>query len=184
MIDYKTFKKGYLHEWVDQSQAARKAAEELAKKEVKPSLRDKYKPQNVIMTLDGKQVEFKGENEMKSDGDIYFTYDEAKGLFGKPDKDGWRLPTKEELKALLDDYPYEIKDGHYIFDNRLYLPAAGDRYYDGEVYGVGFYGIYWSSTPYNSDRAWYASLFRDKVKMNNISARRSGHSVRLVRDMK
>ena len=187
MQSYKDFKKEYLNEWVDRSQVARKAAEELAMKEVKPSLRDRYKPQNVIMTLDGKQVEFKGENE-KNPNDLeynFFTYDEAIKLFEKPDlKDGWRLPTKEELEALCE-YPYEFdevsKQG--IFDRRLYLPAMGLRGCSGNVIFVGSEGYYWSSTPNGSDTAcdFYIHSYRAGVSYGN---RNDGQSVRLVRDVK
>ena len=41
MESYRDFKKRFVNEWVDQSQAARKAAEELAMKDT-TSLRDKY----------------------------------------------------------------------------------------------------------------------------------------------
>jgi len=181
MIDYKTFKKGYLNEWVDRSQAARKAAEELAKKDT-TSLRDKYR---IILTLDDKQVEFKGENEIKPDGDPYFTYNEAVERFGQPDKDGWRLPTYEELEALRKNYPYKFdeegKQG--IFDNRLYLPMAGYRHCDGGVYDVGSDGFYWSSTPEGSEKAWYFCFYSDSVHIYS-DHRCFGLSVHLVRDVK
>jgi len=186
MIDYKTFKKEHLTEWVDRSQVAHKAAEELAMKEVKPSLRDKYKFKNVIMTLNGKQVEFKGENEKKRDGDIYFTYDEAKKSFGKPNKDGWRLPTKEEFEALIDGYTFVFdEDGEQgIFDNRLYLPAAGHRYYDGEVYDAGSECRCWSSSFKDStDEARILHFGPSWLEMDYCS-RGYGLSVRLVRDVK
>jgi len=185
MVDYKTFKKEYLNEWVDRSQAARKAAEELAMKEVKPSLRDRYKPQNVIMTLNGKRVEFKGENEKKPNGDIYFTYEEAKECFGEPNKDGWRLPTYEELEALIDSYPYDFDEDNEqgIFDKRLFLLAAGYRHCYGNVNRVGFAGIYWSSTSEGSDNAWYFYFGSDGVYTNNFN-RCFGLSVCLVRDVK
>ena len=183
MIDYKTFKKGYLNEWVDRSQAARKAAEELAKKDT-TSLRDKYR---IILTLNGKQVEFKGENEKNPDDPKYnfFTYNEAVERFGQPDKDGWRLPTYEELEALIDSYPYKFdKEGKQgIFDNRLYLPAAGYRYCNGNVYDVGFDSFYWSSTPEGSDYAWYLFFYSDSVHIYS-DHRCCGQSVHLVRDVK
>ena len=180
MIDYKTFKKGYLNEWVDQSQAARRAAEELAKKDT-TSLRDKYKPQNVIMTLSGKRVEFKGENEKKADGDIYFTYDEAL----KCQKEGWRLPTLEEFVALRDNYSYKYdKDSEQgIFDRRLYLPAMGYCYNDGDVYRVGSDGNYWSSISSVSNKAWYLGFYSREVFVSD-RLRHIRLSVRLIRDIK
>ena len=186
MIDVITIKRHYIRYWVDCSQAARKAAEELAKKDT-ASLRDKYKPQNVIMTLNGKRVEFKGENEKKHDGDIYFTYDEVKKCFGEPDSDGWRLPTKEELGALCKcPYKFEEDYGQCIFDNRLYLLAAGVRYCDGRVMYVGLWGEYWSSTSKGSDYVWLLYFDSDVVGMydRDDQRQRYGFSVRLVRDVK
>jgi len=186
MIDYKTFKKGYLTEWVDRSQVARKAAEELAKKDT-TSLQDKYAykdiNQNLVFTLDGHKVEFKGENEKKPDGDIYFTYDEAMERFGEPDlKDGWRLPTKEELEALCN-YSYKFDDNSKqgVIDKRLYLPVAGIRGCIGNVIFVDSEGYYWSSTPDGLDKAWYLCIYSDNVYISNYR-RCSGQSVRLVRD--
>jgi len=186
MLSYKEFKKEYLNEWVDKSQAARKAAEELAMKEVRPSLRDLHKNdfnEELVFFLDGHRVEFKDENEKKTDGDTYFTYDEAMKCFGEPDlKEGWRLPTEEEFKALCN-CPYEFKDEQGVFDNRLYLPAAGYRYRGGNVEDMGFSGSYWSSTPKDSDRAW--ELCFDSDGTNSFSIHRYHKlSVRLVRDVK
>jgi len=184
MIDTTAIKRYYLRYWVDRSQAARKAAEELAKEEARPSLRDKY---NAIMTLNGKRVEFKGENEKNPNDPKYnlFTYEEALKRFGEPDKDGWRLPTKEELEALRKNYPYKFdeegKQG--IFDNRLYLPVAGFGYCDGGVLNVGFDGDYWSSTLEDSDYAWHLCLDSDGVYIYN-GLRCCVFSVRLVRDVK
>ena len=189
MVDYKTFKKGYLNEWVDRSQAARKAAEELANKEVGPSLRDLHKNeinQDLVFVLAGHKVEFKDENEKKADGDIYFTYEEAVERFGKPDEYGWRLPTKEELEALIGKYPFEFNKGgkQGVFDNCLSLPAAGYRGCDGDVDYVGSGGYIWSSTFDGSDEAWILLFFNlGEVYMLNYF-RCNGFSVRLVRDVK
>ena len=183
MLSYKEFKKGYLNEWVDRSQAARKAAEELAKKEVKPSLRDTYvlptaDNSDLVFTLDGHKVEFKAENEENSNTPYnIFTYDEAIERFGEPDlKDGWRLPTKEELEALIDDYPCEFKDEFCIFDKRLFMSASDDV-------GLGSYGYYWSATPDGPECAWDLLLRSDNVWLSN-NFRHVKHLVRLVRDVK
>jgi len=183
MLSYKDFKKEYLNEWVDRSQAARKAAEEFAMKDT-ASLRDKYA---CIFDLAGHTVEFKGENEMNPNNPIhnFFTYEEAKNLFGKPDEYGWRLPTLNELKALKSNYLYkfdkENKQG--VFDNHLYLPAAGFRNCDGGVDDIGSDGCYWSSTPYGPDRVWYLYFFSNDVYISTYF-RCCGFSVRLVRDVK
>ena len=184
MLSYKEFKKEYLNEWVDRSQAARKAAEELANKEVKTSLRNLYKD-TLIFILDEHKVEFKGENEKKRDGDIYFTYDEAKKSFGKPNRDGWRLPTEKEFEALRDNYSYKFdKEGKQgIFDNRLYLPAAGYRTCYGGVHDVGSDEGYWSSTPRGSHKARFLNFDSGRVYISSLN-RCFGFSVRLVRDVK
>ena len=189
MIDYKTFKKGYLNEWVDKSQAARKAAEELAKKEVRPSLRNLHKNdanEELVFVLNGHKMEFKAENEKnpKDPKHNFFTYEEAMERFGEPDEDGWRLPTKKELEALCK-YPYEFdKDSKQgIFDRRLYLPAAGLRHCNGDVHHVGSYSYYWSSTPKGSEEAWYLFFDSGEVYMDSYS-RCFGRPVRLVRDAK
>ena len=192
MIDYKTFKKSYLNEWVDQSQAARKAAEELAMKEVKPSLRDKYAykdiNQNLVFTLDGHKVEFKGENEKNPKDPEYnfFTYDEAIKCFGEPDlKDGWRLPTLKELRALKNDYPYGFDkiSEQGVIDGRLYLPAASFCDCSGNVGDVGESGNYWSSTPTESNNAWSLYFYQGGA-VTDYDSRCYGLSVRLVRDVK
>jgi len=188
MVDYKTFKKEYLTEWVDRSQAARKAAEELANKEVKPSLRDIYKSDindKLLFDLDGHTVEFKGENE-KNPNDLkynFFTYKEAMERFGKPNKDGWRLPTEEEFEALRDNYSYEFKDKQGVFDNRLYLPAAGNRSCSGGVDYVGSFGNYLSSTPNGPDEVLHLCFESGRVYILSLY-RCYGFSVRLVREVK
>jgi len=177
MIDTLAIKKYYLRYWVDRSQAARKAAEELANKEVALSLNDRYKEEGLVFTLDGHKVEFKGEYNL-------FTYDEAMECFGKPDEGGWRLPTKKELGTLCNySYKFDDNSSQGIFDYRLYLPVAGYRYCDGDVGDVGSYGCYWSSTPDGLGSAWYLNLDSDQVDMYSVY-RCNGQSVRLVRDVK
>ena len=184
MIDYKTFKKEYLNEWVDKSQAARKAAEELASKETRSSLRDIYKPQNVTLTLNDKLIEFRGEYEKKANGDIYFTWGEAMKYFGEPDKDGWRLPTSDELQALKKDFSYEFdKDGEQgIFGSLLRLPAMGYRTESHGVTNEGNFGSYWTSTPIQQNNAWALDFYSEKANMLNCP-RTDGLCVCLVRDV-
>ena len=152
MIDYKTFKKEYLTEWVDRSQAARKAAEELANKEVKPSLRDTYvlptaDNPDLVFTLNGYKVEFKPECEQKRNGSFMFTWDEAMKRFGEPNRKGWRLPTLDEYVSLVDDYDYRFdkKKCIGVFDGRLIFKGLNKS-------GVPDYGSYWTSE--SSDDGW------------------------------
>jgi len=61
---------------------------------------------------------------------------------------GWRLPTEEDLKKLIDSgTSIWTGDGIYFGsgDNRVFFPAAGSR--DGAFYDVSSCGYYWSSTP-------------------------------------
>jgi hypothetical protein len=61
------------------------------------------------------------------------------------------------------------------------LPAAGYRSCDGDVNSVGSGGKYWSSTPNDSDYAWYLSFYSGIVFMD-YSTRCGGFAVRLVQD--
>ena len=71
----------------------------------------------------------------------------------------WRIPTKEEWRELLNTencswtwmtidgvngYKVQSKKSGYT-DKWIFLPAAGCRYY-GDLYSVGSYGYYWSSS--------------------------------------
>ena len=133
--------------------------------------------QDLVFELDGKKIEFKSKNEVKENGDIYFTWEEAL----KCQKDGWRLPTAKEFEALLEK-EYIFGHGKGIFSNCLVLPAAGIRYCNGTVYNVGSLGNYWSSTPNGSEYAWYLYFYSGGVYMGSGS-RCYGRSVRLVREV-
>ena len=70
--------------------------------------------------------------------------------------DGWRMPTKEELNALLQlgvDYDlYNVR----LIGNQIYFPNAG-RLNGGSTQGRGSQGYnnYWSSTILSNTNAWY-----------------------------
>ncbi len=65
--------------------------------------------------------------------------------------------------------------------NSIVLPASGSPLCDGSVYRVGSPGYYWSSTPNDSDYAWYLDFTSGGVYVYNTS-RCVGQSVRLVQD--
>ena len=93
--------------------------------------------------------------------------DTATKLWG----DKWRMPTEEEFDNLLAKCDVEWIDGDTkkynnttvtgllctgkdaYSSNSVFLPAAGDCV-EGNVYDQGVCGIYWSSTPADSDRAY------------------------------
>ena len=109
----------------------------------------------------------------------FFTYDEADSLFGD------RLSTKEQLAELRDNCTwlwtgngYDVKGPN---GNTIKLPASGYRDCSDSVNYVGSLGNYWSSTPSDSDYAWYLIFGSGGVDMNYFYRCR-GYSVRLVKD--
>ena len=61
----------------------------------------------------------------------------------------------------------------------IFFPAAG-RVCDGELYGVGSYGTYWSSTLYGESRTYGLGFDSSGANWNNNN-RYYGNSVRPVR---
>ena len=116
--------------------------------------------------------------------------------------DNWTLPggvsfnagTTKGLVWTEDWYYYDSNGGQHFADNTytaaqwkamedngaVFLPAAGDRR-GTDVYGVGSFGLYWSSTPYDEYHA--CSLYFDSGSLNPQYSgyRDSGFTVRLVR---
>ena len=108
----------------------------------------------------------------------------------------WRIPTKEEWRELLNTencswtwmtidgvngYKVQSKKSGYT-DKWIFLPAAGCRYY-GDLYSVGSYGYYWSSslgTVYPS-YAYYMN-FNSGYFCGHFDYRPVGRSVRHVSD--
>ena len=108
----------------------------------------------------------------------FYTYDEALNRFGN------KLPERHHFVELInectwiwmDEYGYKVVGPN---GNSITFPAAGYRFCSGDLYNVGPYGRYWSSTPNASDGAW--SLDADLIGVNvDYSNRCSGRSVRLV----
>ena len=119
----------------------------------------------------------------------YYTWEEAKRACPA----GWRLPTKEEFKELLDA-PHQVltigsEEGR-IFGtppNTIFLPAAGFvDYEDGDIiYNlVGTTGDYWSSTQFSETHAYCMCIVNDfgydGAGSNNTFNSRQGLSVRCV----
>ena len=105
-------------------------------------------------------------------------YDQAVKFYGSS------LPTKEQLEELRNNclwtwtgngYKVKGKNGESIV-----LPAAGYRNCGVDVYDVGSYGFYWSSTPSGSEDAWDLDFGSGEVGVYGTN-RCLGRSVRLVR---
>jgi hypothetical protein len=109
-----------------------------------------------------------------------YTYDEAVSRFGN------KLPTKQQLEELINECTWTWTGSGYKVigpnGNSIYLPAAGYRGCDGDVYYVGMSGRYWSSTPFDSDHAWGFHFFYCEVNMDDCN-RCYGRSVRLVQNL-
>ena len=113
--------------------------------------------------------------------------DTATNLWGS----NWRMPTREELEALVNDKNCTctwttqnsvaglLCTGRGAYSsNSVFLPAAGFCSY-GRVYVQGNNGWYWSSTPDGSDGAYY--LYFSSVSQNvTYYDRNIGFSVRAV----
>ena len=106
--------------------------------------------------------------------------------------DNWTCPSGVTFKSgFHDDYGTEYYAEYQTFSasewskleasGAVFLPAAGYRYCDGRVYGVGSGGSYWSSTPNGSEGAYGLYFDSDRVDMNDHD-RCDGQSVRLVQD--
>ena len=113
----------------------------------------------------------------------FYTYHEASGKFGS------QLPSKQQFEELRDKCTWFWLDGYCKITgpngNCIYLIASGYRDCSGDVYDVdhatyrGTVGRYWSSTPNDSDEAWYLYFHSSAVVMRK-DYRCNGLSVRLV----
>ena len=114
------------------------------------------------------------------------TYDAARANWGST----WRLPTKAEMEELKDNCTWTWTTQNEVNGctvtgpngNSLFLPAAG--YCGGASHdGVGEYGDYWSSTPYESDDNDAYYFYIDSGDRGvNWCGRYDGHTVRPVSD--
>lgn len=105
--------------------------------------------------------------------------------YGAVSKFGNKLPTKEQLEELENECEWSWIDNGYKVTghngNSIFLPAAGLRHCDSkEANAVGFFGTYWSSTPYDSYHAWRL-YFNSTHRMGvNETEQCYEYSVRLV----
>lgn len=103
--------------------------------------------------------------------------------------DLWHIPTRDQMQELTANTTYQwvknykgsgINGGLFTATNGavLFLPAAG-CWNTGSQGSVGSYGFYWSSSPYDSMRAYYLN-FRSGNKNVSSNYRYCGFSVRPV----
>lgn len=118
-----------------------------------------------------------------SDGNLTAAYDAATANWG----DGWRMPTLDEIKELLNNCTWNWTtlngvNGRLVTGpngNSIFLPAAGSRN-DTSLYYAGSYGLYWSATPgSNSNYAYYLSFLSDYYNWGD-NYRYYGRAVRPV----
>lgn len=123
-----------------------------------------------------------------------------------PCPNGWRVPTRNELKTLVDgSYEWGILNGQnglwfsgndiQTLDNKIFLPAAGEiSPRTCKATGLGDVGYYWSSSiPFDTeisvyyDKNDYAKKFRFQYKSNNFEidefVKGFGYSIRCVQDV-
>ena len=99
----------------------------------------------------------------------------------------WRMPTKEEMRELLNNciWIWTTQNGVNGYNvkgpngNSIFLPAAGER--DGSsLYDAGSGGSYWSSTPSGDDDDAYYIYFISYILCVDEDGRDRGYSVRPV----
>ncbi len=104
----------------------------------------------------------------------------------------WRMPTKAEFEELINNttsewtirlgvFGYKFTSKQTGNSNSIFLPYVGYGW-SGELYDAGSYGLYWSSSLYESSPyyAWYFG-FRSGYVYTYYDNRYDGHSVRPVR---
>lgn len=110
--------------------------------------------------------EYYAWGEIKPKSDYNESNSEVEGWEGNSQYDAatvnwggtWRMPTKEELKELVDECTWEWMthdniNGYKVTGpngNSIFLPAAGYRY-NSSLHNAGELGFYWSSTTDDKD---------------------------------
>ena len=111
-----------------------------------------------------------------------------------PCPQGWRVPTNEEFKSLVDaGSVWTIRNGigGRLFGaapNQIFLPAAGLRFPENEFLvggmfdGIGEKGRYWSGTPISESRSLYLyfNFNSQKVIAGVGNSNTAGFSIRCV----
>jgi len=111
------------------------------------------------------------------------SYDAATVNMGAP----WRMPSRNQQDELRNNCSLQWTTQNGVKGilvtgrngGQIFLPAAGDRWYD-ELHGEGNFGIFWSSSFYPKDDGAYSLLFVGDWSWD-YGYRSSGQSVRAVR---
>ncbi len=114
-----------------------------------------------------------------------------------PSPAGWRVPTLDDIKKLLDENKVTIEwtavneiNGTRFTDqvtgNSIFLPAVGFRNYEtGILYNVGSYGRYWGNSAYTRDDddagAYYMAIHSSEPDWG-CGYRLYGRSIRCVKN--
>ena len=118
------------------------------------------------------------KNTADAESDLY-TYDEAIEAFGN------NLPSYDQWMELVNECSWTWTGmGYKVVGSNgksIVLPASGFRGYEESVYGVGSFGLYWSSSPEGPDLARFLDFDSDGVS-GGCQVRCFGFSVRLVQD--
>ena len=114
-----------------------------------------------------------------------FAFDEAQNACPR----GWRLPTYEELRSLVDAVGGEWTAQNGVngrtfgtTPNQIFLPASGFRNTLGALSSVGFHGLYWSSSPDDINYAWFMQFGSGNTWIG-INYRANAFSVRCVQEL-
>ena len=102
-----------------------------------------------------------------------------------PAPDGFHVPSKDEWTALKNILvtTFWKANNNTTMETYLKMPMAGHRLYDSaNVYGVGSYGFYWSSTPLNANYAYYLGFNSSSIYPQYDLDRSYGFSVRCLKN--
>jgi uncharacterized protein (TIGR02145 family) len=109
--------------------------------------------------------------------------------------DGWHVPSDEEYIKLTNNMGGLLfaalkmrtngltGEGNKDTGNDFKWPAGGTRNNHGQFYGLGSNGYWWSSTEFNSSKAWIRILDYLQCYVNSPSfSKKYGLSVRCIKD--
>lgn len=116
----------------------------------------------------------------------------------KIEPNGWHIPSKDEWYLLVDylggvseagSKLKEAGNSHWVNPNEgtnetgfTALPG-GHRFKDGIYNYLGFFGIWWSTTEYDSKNAWILYIVNEfTYTYSNINAKECGYSIRCIKD--